>query len=480
MTYRTLTSLTALCFLSAGPIWAEATEAGAAELKAALQTYLGDTEGVVSVALAGADYAVTLDLVPLLSVLPADGMTGAASPVVALVTDKGDGTWDYVIDQPFSFTYDVAGVLSATTSYDSLQGRGTFDVALGDMRAYAVTARGMNTSQTQTDPQLGEITTTSSADSLVWEGGAAPGANGVDGQFTAVTTGITFDTAFPTEAGMPPMQIRGKVANGTASGLISGYQPKALYGLLAFAVAHPGEAQMEADKSGLKAAIEAALPVFDSAAVSGAYTGISVETMLGTFGLDEAGFAFDMNGVTADGRLREAFTLKGLTLPEGLVPPFAMPLIPQEISMDMAVSGFDPAAAAKLALGLLDLPDGAATPEDFSMQMLMALMPQGAVDLTLAPGGVMGAGYGLTYEGAMRAGMGGMPTGTAKITLRGIDTIMAALGEAPPEMAAQALPFLGMAQAMGQAGPEGELVWDIDAGALGSLKINGMDMMGGP
>lgn len=479
MKFLSTICLATLGIMGASPIWAEATDAGAADLVAVFQTYLGSTDGVVSVAVEGADYAVTLDLTPLMSAIPVDGMTASASPLTILVTDMGDGIWNYKIDQPFSMTYAVAGQMKNSTDYASVQVSGVFDEALGDTSAYDVAISGISSEQTQTDPTLGEMTVKNTVESLTWKGTATAGATGVDSVFTSTTSGISYDMMVPVADGAAPMTLTGTVASGTAEGSVTGYQPAAIYALLAWAVAHPDQAMIEADKPGLKALIEAALPLFDTLAISGDYSDVAVSTPLGLFGLAQAGLEFEMNGAVPDGLVREAISLTGLTLPEGLLPPFAAPLIPQEMTLDLAVSRFDLAATAQLALTLLDLPAGATPPEGFDLQLLAALMPEGVVDVTLAPGGVRNATYALTYEGNMTAGAEGMPLGTAKVTLAGIDGIMTALDAAPPEMTAQIIPMIGMAQAMGQPGPDGALVWEIDTSTPGSLMVNGMDMMGG-
>ncbi len=479
MKLMTTTCIATLGAIAAGPIWAEATDAGAAELLSVFQTYLGTTEGVVSVAVAGDDYAVTLDPGAMMAALPLEGLAFTVSPIEMTLTDNGDGTWNYGIDQAITMDYAMQGLMSAKTTYGSFIMNGVFDEALGDSSEFSIEVTGISASQTQADPNMGEVMITTAVESYSMTGNAAEGAAGVDGGYTSLLSGMVYGIELPASEGVPVVQISVLIAQGTADFTLTGYQPKSLYSLLAWFVAHPNEAAIMSDKAGLKAQLAAAIPFFETASIAGAYTDISVDSPVGAFGLDEVAVALDMNGIVTDGLFREAITLKGLSLPEGLVPPFAVPMIPEEVAIDVTASGFDLATTAQLALGMLDLPEGSERPEGFDMQMLAALMPEGAVDIILAPGGVKNAAYNLTYVGAMRAGMDGMPTGTAKITFAGIDAIMAALQAAPPEMTGQVLPVLGMAQAMGQPGAAGELVWDIDASAPGSLKVNGMDMMGG-
>ena len=81
MKLMTTTCIATLGAIAAGPIWAEATDAGAAELLSVFQTYLGTTEGVVSVAVAGDDYAVTLDPGAMMAALPLEGLAFTVSPI---------------------------------------------------------------------------------------------------------------------------------------------------------------------------------------------------------------------------------------------------------------------------------------------------------------------------------------------------------------------------------------------------------------
>ncbi len=479
MKFMTTTCLASLGLFAAGPIWAEATDDGAAALLAVFQSYLGMTEGVVSVAVDGDAYAVTLDPAPMMSAVPVEGMTVSASPIVINVTDNGDGTWAYEIDQPMAMAYAIPGQMDNKSNYGSIQVSGIFDAALGDSSEYTAEISDIATVQTQTDPTMGEIAITNTVDSISYSGTAGPGETGLDSNFSGTVSGISYDVMIPVGEGLPPTALSGTIADGTFEGGLTGYQPAAIYRMIAWFVAHPDQAAIMADKANLKAQIESALPIFGNLVVTGGYNDVMVNSPVGIFGLAEVGVDVEMNGAVPDGLFREALSFKGLTLPEGVVPPFALALVPDEFSIDGTVSGFDPAAAAKLALTMFDLPEGAQPPEGFDLQMLAALMPTGAVDFTLAPGGAKNATYALTYEGAMSAGMGGMPTGTAKITLVGVDAIMAALNEAPPEMSGSFIPVLGMAQALGQPGPDGALVWDIDATTPGSVKVNGMDMMGG-
>lgn len=456
---------------------AQATPEGAADLTAVLQTYLGSTPGVVTVTPEGEAYGVKLDFGLLLAKLPPE-VTASVSTLNLTVTDNGDGTWAYEMDQPVSLDYAIGTQMKTSTRYGAFKLSGVFDEALGDSREYRAEITDITTEQTQNEPEMGTMLVKGAVASAVYEGGAEEAGEAVTGHFTGEATGMSYDITFPGGEGAPPMTITAAIGGGNVEGTITEYDPAALYGLLAWFVAHPDPAAIEADKAGLKAQIEGGLPFFQNALVSGAYTDVTVTSPVGPFAADELGVTIDINGAVADGKFREAFTVSGLSIPEGLVPPFAADLVPTDLSLDVAASRFDVAAAAGLMLGMLDLPAGSPPPEGFDAQMMAALLPEGAVDITLAPGGITAPAYALTYEGSMSAGPMAMPTGAAKIGMTGMDTVLAALQSAPPEMTQDILPMLAMAQGLGK--PEGEgLVWEVTMAPNGAIAVNGMELVPG-
>ena len=484
MRMQSVSSLSLTCAMA---LWsttalAQATEEGAASLLATLQTYVGTTEGVVAVAVDGDAYKVTFDASPLMAKVPAEaGLQATISKIEMSVIDNGDGTWDYSVDQPASVVYDIPDVTSTKTDYGQVLLTGTFDEGLGDSSEYHLELNDMVSEQTQIDPTMGEIGMKLVQKSLVMDGTAEAAEGGVNSKFTTSATGLSYDMSLPGGEGAPPMAFTATIAEASAEGGITGYQPAGLYGLLAFFVARPDPALIEADKAGLKSALEAAMPLFENLQMTGVYKDIAVATPMGPAGLAEMGFTIDMNGAVADGKFREAFSLKGLTLPEGVLPPFAAPLVPSDLSVDFTASRFDLAAAAGLGLGLLDLPAGGTPPADFEAQMLSAILPEGVVDITIAPGETNAPAYRLTYEGAMTAGPAmPMPVGKARIGLTGMDKINEAIMASPPEMGMQDMaPMLSMAEMMAQQGVDGELIWEIEATETGGLLVNGQDMMGG-
>lgn len=477
MKHLFLTTALSCCLLT-GPVWAEATESGAEALKAVLQTYLGSAEAALTIAVDGDAYAVSVDLAAMVPPAALQGGQLALTPLEFSLTDNGDGTWDYAQDQALAFNLVLPGALNMDVQIASFVSAGIFDESLMSFAETTTTLAGLTMTQVQTDPNIGEMRVDYAVDAINTASQAVAGAaGGVDSTMTYEITGISETITMPATEGSPPMEIVVDLESGSSDGTVTGLRPAAVYGLIAWVVAHPSEAAMTADRAGVKTILQDGIPFFDHMLVQALYQNITVTTPFGAGGLSEAEATIEARGVVSDGMLREAFRLKGLILPEGLVPPFAASLIPDEFSIDVAVSEFDLAAAFAHGLNLLDMQMGESVPEGFDAQLLALLMPKGAVQITMAPGSLHNEIYALDYKGQMSAGLAGVPTGTAKISLTGVEAILAALEQFPDEMKSQAVPVLGMAQAMAQPGPEGDLVWEIDASQPGSLKINGTEMM---
>ncbi len=467
--------------LSGSAAFAEATEDGAAALTEMFQTYLGSTEGVVSVEVDGDDYVLTLDAAPFAAMAAEAGGTASLSPVIMTLTDSGDGTWDVAQDQALSMAFSVPGKIDAKVEIASFKSEGVFDEALMTFSSSSSEMTGITLVETVNDPNSGEMKIDVSVASGTYDTtGAAGAAGGVDSTFTMSMTGLTENIMTPAQEGMPAMPISLTAATMTQSGKVDGMRPDAIYQIMAWFVANPSEEAMTANKAGLKSIIQGGIPFFSAITSTSSMMNVAVTTPMGAVGMAELGVDIDLNGLVPEGKLREAIRVKGLTLPEALIPAWVVPILPNDASFDFQVTDFDPAGAATVALGAFDLPAGAAPDAAFEGNLMAALMPKSTVTIGLNPSAISGDGYQLTYEGSMVAGPSSpVPTGTARITLTGIEKLQAALDAAPDDIKGQAMMGVGMAQGMAKPGPNGELVWEIDASTPGSLSVNGTPMMGG-
>ena len=480
MNFRTTLHTLSFVLLSTTAAFADpATPEGAARLLGVMQAYLGQTEGVVSVTPAGDTYAVALDLAPLAGLVPEAGATASMTPWALNLTDQGNGTWAVTQDQAFSAKVSVPGALEATVDVGSIKSAGVFDETLMAFSTWSMDMSDMKVNEVITQAEVGTQTVGYTVNSGHYESTATAAAVGVDQDMLYTFAGLEETISMPVSPDAAPLDIGVKVAQYQGEGHSKGMRPEAMYGLMAWFVAHPTGTQRVADQAGLKDVLSKGLPIFDNLVGTATMSDLTVTTPVGMFAAETAAATVDMNGIVADGKFREAISVAGLTMPDGLVPAWAIDLVPDSFALDFMASRFNLADPAALFIGAFDL--AAPTPVDDATgaQMLAALLPDGVVDITLAPGNVTSGLYDLRFEGAMTAGPETeVPTGQAKVTLSGMTAIEAALNAAPPEVSGQILPMLGMAKGMAKAGDEGKLIWEVDATTPGTLVVNGVDLLG--
>lgn len=480
MRFTTL-SLTLASALWSTTALAAATPEGAADLTEVFQTYLGTDAGVVTVTPNDDDYTVKPDVAPLLKKIPGAGPDATATPFEFSLTDNEDGTWEVAYDQTVALDIKVPGVIEISAYAANMKGTGTFDAGLKAYTESTGEITDMSLTQKITDPDgtAADVAYHIDSGTMVTTGKAAE--KGVDSTVTYGFSGISEVFTLPGMGdGAPATEISLTADSYFANGTIDGLQSEAVYKLIGFFVANPTEAAVTANQAGLKGIIGEGMPLFAHMLSAGTVTNITATTPMGPVTVAEAGIEVEANGLVAEGMLREAFAIKGLGLPDGLVPPATATLVPSDVTLDFQLSCFDLEAPVKLLLDTVDFTTGPADATGFEEQMLAALLPEGTVDITLAPGETNAAGYRLTYQGAMTVGPAlPMPVGTARIGLTGMDKINAAITASPPEMGMQDMtPMLGMAQMLAQQGVDGELTWEIEATDAGGLLVNGQNMMG--
>jgi hypothetical protein len=475
----TATSALAGLLISTAAFAGPSTQEGADKLVASFQTYLGTTPGVVTVSPTGEAYKVVIDTAPL-AAKAGDGFSLKVSPIELMLTDRGDGTWDVAQDQPLSVDVQVPGTIDEKIALDRQAMTGTWDSTLMTFTTYKVSATNMVVEATTyppagTDAAVGPQTSRQTTEALEVTGtGVANPNGGADIRQTYDVKNIVQTMDVPTAPGGAPAQVTVTVPSYTGEMTGTGFRTAAIFDLMAYFVAHPGEAEIKGSQEDLRAMLTASLPLFENIAGSFELANLSAATPVGTFGAASAGVTLDMNGAVKDGKLREAFRFEGLTFPAGVVPDWALPLIPKTGSIDVAGTGFDAAAVAAKMIGAFDLTKTPPLPDTFGDELAPIALPTGQATITLAPGGVTGAEYAVTWEGAMQVGPGmPVPTGTAKVTLKGADAIRAALAAAPPDMGGPATMGLGAASAFAKFEADGTLTWEIDATEPGVLKVNG-------
>lgn len=459
---------------------AQATPQGAADLTALFQTYLGSVPGVVNVVADGDAYAVTLDATPLFARIPAtSGARAAMSPYRLRLADNGDGTWATSEDQPLRLEISVPGMFDISISAGRIACEGTFDARLKAVAESTCSVEGLEVFQAVQDPLQGRSETRQTIAAMTYRlTGEAGAQGGVDLSMTYGAKGIAQTMQLPAGPGMPPTDLSIDLAAYDAEFGATGMRTETFLRALAWFVAHPDPALMMQERGALKAILSEGLPLWDHLGGVLTGSGLVVNTPVGPASAETVEIEVEIAGAVEAGLFREAFRFAGVKPPPGVLPPFLEPLLPTEAGIDFAVEDYDAAAAAKLLLGLFDLPPGANPGPEFEGRMLQALMPQGTVTIAFPEGILANATYRLEWEGSMTAGPGRMPAGSGTVTATGYDAAMALVDALPVEMKGEILPVLGMARGLAKDAGDGTLVWEIDATEPGTFRINGMDLLG--
>ena len=455
---------------------AAATPEEAQRLTALFQSYLGSEPGVVNVQPAGESYAATFDLAPYTAKVKQPGVTASLTPIQWTLTGQGGGKWKVDQDQPLSFALKVDGAVDMKISMAAITGTGIFDEALGGMESSVTDIRQLALEQVTTEGgNTSKVVETIAA--MHYESTMSGTADSADATMKSTYTDLRQTISTPMQPGMPPMDISIASPGGTTDGTIQALKPKAVTDIVSWFVARPSKDAIIAGQAELKDKLRAALPLFANMSFTATLDELSVNTMIGEFGAQKIDVLIDMNGVVETGKLREKFTITGLKAPQGIIPPFATNLVPQNFTIDFNIADFNLAGPANLLIDNLDLSKEPPIPKEMEQQLLQALLPKGTVTLGLGPSEIIASIFDLKAQGSMSAGPAAMPSGQATVRLKGLDEIMTALQSAPPEMGMQQVgPVIIVAKGMAKQ-EDGYLSWKIESTPQGSVTVNGVDPM---
>lgn len=472
------TSVIGLLFLSAANLasGAPATPETGARIEAAVRTYLGRTDGVVSVVPSGDTYDLTLDAAPLFSRARAGGTTGTLTPIHLTLGELGEGRWSIRQAEPLRLTLTVPGSLALDLSSQEVRWSGIFDTSLMAFTESQGNLSGLTIVERISEPDGPVTHVTYRIDQFEMNtSGKAGIGGGVDGTLSYVATGLSETVTVeggPTAA--MPMSFDVTAARYAVATETRGVRTSGLYALLAWAVAQSPKGASETDFDALRALTRAALPLWDNVSGTGELRDIRLSTPFGTGGAESASFAIELNGVVHDGLFREKVSLKGLEFPSALMAPWVSPLAPDEVALDITVEGFDLAAPAEI---LLDEAEAGVAPSgEMSARLLSALLPEGRVSVTIAPGNAISPTYALQYEGAFDVGPDSMPEGSVTIGATGLQAALEALNAAPENIRSGAVPGLMMLRGIARPSGSDAFSWKIGMTADGKILVNGLDM----
>lgn len=466
-------------FWAAAAWAAPATEAGAARLTALFQTYIGTTEGMLALRPDGEAYEVTLDLSPLSRAMP-EGAAFAATPLVLRLTDQGDGSWAVAMDQGVALTVSDKGKVDLALTMGKVQFTGVFDEALQAFRQSRSDLADFDLQNIMTDPQ-GTVTRRHvTVSRMSYEGRSVPAAAGagVDSTITVGMTDWRDETGVTTPEGVPEPggDVVLSAETYAASTTVTGLRTKALYRILAYFVAHPSKAALVADQPAMKAVLRSGLPIFDVVQQKGTARNVVLETIFGPITISEVALDGRLNGLVKEGLLRQKMVLSGWGVPESLAPAWAQDLVPGSLAFDVQVSGFDWQTPLLQMIDAVDLADPDSL-EAESQGMMAALLPQGVVNLSFAQWHLRSGLYDIGFEGKMALAPEERVQASGRVQARGLEAVREAVGKAPAEVRREILPMLAIMQALAVNGPEGALVWELEAGPNGAT-VNGKPLPG--
>jgi len=393
------------------------------------------------------------------------------------LVEQDDGLWKVVQNETVALSYHMkdlktGGLVRSAMTMEGLKYEALVDTALGWLKSGAASAD--KTAVDAGGPGLSEK----------FDFGALKAtfnSDKDDKDFVSTTVeetiaNVAFDvSAQSVQPQAPSIAVHGKSDEATASVGLGGFKPNSVLDLWRLFVANPGReplAEHEDElKTGLVDLISGPLNFSESVGMRTFALSLAIgDVTLANF---KAGFAAKADG--GNSAFEEHFAADGLTLPANVVPAAFAPIVPTSFDIGFKVSGMDLTAAAKQAIGDMELKgDGPIFSDGEGGVVGAKLIGPDPIVLEIPPSHVLGPKLDLTLEGKGQYA-DGVPTGAATITIRGFDATIDVL-KGLPGFDAQALPAIAMAKGLAKTGPDGALIWVIELGPDGTPKVNGLPL----
>ncbi len=253
----------------------------------------------------------------------------------------------------------------------------------------------------------------------------------------------------------------------------TGYRTSEFLDLLAFGVANADEAKIKANQAELKSRVLALLPLWDKIQGTYEFSDMTVGTTIGTFGAQSAGLNFDSDGVSTNGSLDYGIYAGGLSLPAGIIPPWAAPLVPTDFAIVMGGARIDSDTAVRTAVAAFDLTQDPPISDAVGEKIAADFLAKNPT-FTIGRSFVKTADSEIAFNGEFTY-VDLKPAFQATIDAKGFDRIVEVMQTAAttsPE-ASQVFPFVLAAKGLGKAMPDGSLQWLMDVRPDGSIRVNG-------
>ncbi len=461
---------------------APATQEGADKLKAVLERYLGkpapgEAAGV-TVTPQGPDYRTSFDLKLLAHALEPFGVTIEPATSTLMLTSKDDGTWQVAADAfpPLVVHYNGQTLGSTVSTYKFA---GTFDPKIPGFAEASGTQDGNSFDQEapamSQHRRIGHAAASQTA--VATEASSAK----VDVHYTFAdvsdTVVIRAPAAKPAAEGAPapapapaPTEIAYTLATGQADVSADRLRIANLLDVWAFLVAHPNQDSLSASQDEFRGLLRAALPLLGGLKQNGSVNTLSLTTPTGTFAASKFAASLELANLAAAGSAAFGFNVDGLSIPSTAVPAWSTGLIPTAADLKLTLVGFHFDEAAKQAVEAFDIKKGF-TPEQRDRIGRIAWPGDGRA--ILAPSHITSGLLDVRLDGD--ATIGAAPSGRLTITVAGLDKAIAALqsaGASDPS-AAQMLAQFVLAKNLAKPGPDGSLIWLLEASGAGPLTVNG-------
>ena len=476
-------ALLGAALLASGAHGAPATQEGADKLKAVLERYLGkpapgEAAGV-TVTPQGPDYRTSFDLKLLAHALEPFGVTIEPATSTLMLTSKDDGTWQVAADAfpPLVVHYNGQTLDSTVSTYKFA---GTFDPKIPGFAEASGTQDG--NSFDQEAPAMSQhrrighaaASQTAVADRGVFGKGRralhvrrrqrhcdypGTGREARGGGRTGTCPAPRTDRDRLHARDGPGRRERRSLAHRETSWTCGR------------SLSHiPTRTASAASQDEFRGLLRAALPLLGGLKQNGSVNTLSLTTPTGTFAASKFAASLELANLAAAGSAAFGFSVDGLSIPSTAVPAWSTGLIPTAADLKVTLVGFHFDEAAKQAVEAFDIKKGF-TPEQRDRIGRIAWPGDGRA--ILAPSHITSGLLDVRLDGD--ATIGAAPSGRLTITAAGLDKAIAALqsaGASDPS-AAQMLAQFVLAKNLAKPGPDGSLIWLLEASGAGPLTVNG-------
>ena len=449
-----------------------ATQKGAQKLEDTLARYFGRTlfdKGMISISPQGESYDLSFELDSAKLGVASDSSQIQFGPYSVLITPKDDGTYGIASttpslvlsnktrmgDQPFEVVERMDGCSQQAVFDPRLM---FFSSQTASCDSFTMTVR---SPVEDIDASSGKVTAQSTG---------TPGRDGgvdIVGDADIVDFSETVTIKNPAQP-MVPVVVRADHVHQEATA--KGVATAGILDIAAFLVGKGSYDKILAAQDDVKAKVAAAFPIWRELTGTISSQNLSIGLPVGIIRVAIADQTATCTGLVKDGRYAVGIKLSGLSMPDGLVPGWAGPLVPKDVDINLKLSGIDIEAMAHRVIKSFDAGRNPPLPDSLRMTLLGMLGGDRArldFDQSLT---------GTDYDVKGQGGTTLVPNqlGKAQISASGLDEVINALNPARGQSMQRALLGLSFLKGLARNGPDGRSLWDVEFdSALKKVVVNG-------